>query len=204
MKDQAIRNQKLAKDLSVAEEITFITKIFNFFFFVLRKQPNTIFLTCLLITLETLQLISYAIDEPHLHTWKLSSKPKEYLQIIIGSTRITPLMKYINFNYYLILYGVICGYVFFLSLFLTMVIKFNKTSSKFYHFGVSFIRYFSTPMTTFLFIPMIELMLFPSKCIDNKVDFVKDPIECYKNLHFLYLILGIIFTVVYSLVCLLL
>ena len=199
-----MKNPKMAKDLSVSEEITFITKIFDFFFYVLRKQRNTTFFTCLLIALETFQLISYAIDEPHLQTWKLASKPKKYIQLILGSTRITPLMKYMTFNYYLIIYGIICGIIFFLSLFLTMVIKFNKTSSKFYHSGVTFIRYFSTPMTTFLFIPVIELMLFPFKCINNKVDIVKDPIECYKNLHFLYLILGMIFTIVYSLVCFLL
>src|SRR5574344_608793 len=35
------------------------------------------------------------------------------------------------------------------------------------------------------------------KCKDNFVDIVKEPIECYKGLHYLYVCLGIIFTEVF-------
>ena len=202
MENHISKNSKLAKDLSAPEEITFTTKIFNFFFLVLRKQPNNIFLTCFLISLETLQLISYALESPHHLTWKLNPSVSSYIQVIVGSTRGTPLMKYLDFNYYLILFGIITSYIFIHFLFLTMIIKFNKTASRFYQFGIAFTRYFTTPMTTFLFIPISELILLPLKCdTHNKVFLIKNAIECYKDLHFLYLILGIIFACVFYMLC---
>ena len=56
------KNQKLGKDLNVADEVSIKTKIFNFYFFVLRKKDINIFFCSLLLILETLQLISFSFS----------------------------------------------------------------------------------------------------------------------------------------------
>ena len=192
------KNQKMNKDLSNPEEITITIKIFHFFYYVLRKKDINMFLCCFLLLLETLQMISYAFTTPHQLTWKINTNTMDYVGLIVGAPRITPILKYIQFQYFIILFAVILGYIFIHSLLFTMMIKFNKPNSKFYQLGVAFTRYYTTPMIIFFMIPINEIILLPLKCKDGKVDIVKDPIDCFSGLHYLYVVLGIIFAIIFE------
>ena len=191
------KNSKLNKDLTSSEDISFKTKVFNFYFYTLRKKDINLFLCILLIFLETLQLISYSFTTPHMLTWNLNSNTIEYIQLVVGAPRITPLVKYLSFNYYIIIYAVLLGYIFVHCLVVAMIIKFNKTQSKFYQFGIAFTRYSTTPITIFLMIPVLELILLPLKCTDGKVAIVKNSEICWDGLHYLYSVLGILFALVF-------
>ena len=194
------KNSKLNKDTYNTEELTLKYKIFNFFFYVLRKKDINMFLCSILLLLETLQLISYAFSEIHMKTWKINLATMEYVRIIIGSIRISPLMQYLSFNFYIIIFSVVLSYIFIHSLLFAMVIKFNKPNSKFYQLIVAFTRYFTTPLIIFFMIPISEIILLPLKCKDNKMDVIKDPIPCYEGLHYLYVVLGVFFAVVFYLI----
>ncbi len=195
------KNPKLSKDLNSNDEVTLKTKIFNFYYLVLRKKDINMFFCSLLLILETFQLISYSFSTPHFNNWNISEKKIKNIRIIIGAPRITPLLIYVDYDYYVIIYSVLLGYTFIHCLFLTMVIKFNKTNSKFYQIGIIFTRYFTTPLTIFLMIPINELVLLPLKCEDGHIFLVKNPIKCWKGLHYLYAVLSLIFTLIfYSLI----
>ncbi len=195
------KNPKLSKDLNSNDEVTLKTKIFNFYYLVLRKKDINMFFCSLLLILETFQLISYSFTSPHNNNWNISEKKIKNIKIIIGAPRITPLLIYVDYDYYVIIYSVLLGYIFIHCLLLTMVIKFNKTNSKFYQIGIIFTRYFTTPLTIFLMIPINELILLPLKCENEHIFIIKNPIKCWKGLHYLYAVLSLIFTLIfYSLI----
>ncbi|MCQ2816151.1 MAG: hypothetical protein MJ252_02685, partial [archaeon] len=187
---------KYSKDSVNLEEVPAKIKVFNFFFFVTKMKDFNIFLYCLFLLLESLQLISYSFTYPHMHTWKIDIKKMEYIEVIIGAVRITPLMKYVSFHYYIIIYFILLGFIFVHILFIVFVIKFNKVNSKIYQFCVAYFRYSNAPLNIFCVIPISELIILPLKCSNDKVDIVKDSIECYKGLHILYTTLGVIFFVI--------
>ena len=195
--NQGEKNSKLSKELTNADEISIKIKFFNFFFYVLRKKDINMFLCSFLLLLETFQLISYAFASPHGNIWRINSDTMDYIQLIVGAPRITPLMKYLKFDYFIIIYAILLGYIFIHCLLLTMIIKFSKTQSKFYQLGVAFTRYFTTPLTIFLMIPISELILLPLKCVNNKVDIVSDTITCFDGLHYLYTVLSILFGIIF-------
>ena len=111
-------------------------------------------------------MISYASTTPHQLTWKINTNNMDYVGLIVGAPRITPILKYIQFQYFIILFAVILGYIFIHSLLFTMMIKFNKPNSKFYQLGVAFTRYFTTPMIIFFMIPINEIILLTLKTFD--------------------------------------
>ena len=142
------KNTKLSKELTNPDELSIKMKIFNFYFYVLRKKDINMFLCGFLLILETFQLVSYALTTPHMNNWGVKTNTMDYIQLIVGAPRITPLMKYLKFDYFIIIYGILLGYIFLHCLLLAMIIKFSKTQSKFYQLGVAFTRYFTTPLTT--------------------------------------------------------
>ena len=191
------KNPKFSKDLNVIDEVNLKTKIFNFYFFVLRKKDFNIFICSLLLIIETFQLISYSFSEPHLKVWKIKMSKMDNISLFIGASRITPIFKYIKYDLYIIIYFGFLAYIFLHCLFITMIIKFNKITSKFYQIGIIFTRYFTTPFTIFLIIPINEIILLPLKCENDRIVIVKNPIKCWKGLHYLYSILSIIFSLVF-------
>ena len=139
------KNTKLSKELTNPDELSIKMKIFNFYFYVLRKKDINMFLCGFLLILKTFQLVSYALITPHMNNWGVKTNTMDYIQLIVGAPRITPLMKYLKFDYFIIIYGILLGYIFLHCLLLAMIIKFSKTQSKFYQLGVAFTRYFTTP-----------------------------------------------------------
>ena len=167
-------------------------KIYNFFYLILKskKEMNSIILSFLII-LETIQLISYAFTEPHLESWKIDSTVIEYISIILGSLRVSPLMKYISFNNYLIVAYCLLGLIFLFYIILLIQILTNSPSSK-QIAGISFIRIFINIISIFLYIPITELFLLPLKCKNGKIIIISDSQECGAGFYYLYVVIGII------------
>ena len=90
------KNTKLSKELTNPDELSIKMKIFNFYFYVLRKKDINMFLCGFLLILETFQLVSYALTTPHMNNWGVKTNTMDYIQLIVGAPRITPLMKYLN------------------------------------------------------------------------------------------------------------
>ena len=167
-------------------------KIYEFFYLILKtkKEMSSIILS-LLIILETIQLISYAFTPPHLESWKIDRTVIDYISIILGSIRISPLMKFVSFNNYLIVTYCLLGMIFIIYIILLIQILSNFPSSK-QIAGISFIRIAINVMSIFLYIPITELFLLPLKCRDGKIIIISDSIKCGDGFYYLYVTIGII------------
>jgi len=58
------KNNKLNKELSTNDEVTLKTKLFTYFYYVLKKKDINILLCTIFLILETIQFISYAFSDP--------------------------------------------------------------------------------------------------------------------------------------------
>ena len=78
------KNKKNNKEIiQTNEEMTNKIKLFNFFYNILKKKDFNIIVTCLLIILETIKIISYGFSEPHTKFWKISSKKMDNLNTFL-------------------------------------------------------------------------------------------------------------------------
>ena len=176
------------------EEKSLKIKIYNFYYTILKdKKEFNLLALCILIILEMIQLISYAFDEPHLYLWKINESNMKTISTIVGALRILPLMKYVDFNIYLVLFFFFIIVVFVLCLFITMLILFDDPHSKIYVTSIYLTGMIINPLSVFLFTPITELILIPFKCNDgNKIDIIKNAITCWNRIYYLYIVLGII------------
>ena len=189
------------KDQDLANENKLISnKIYQYFYVMLKdKREINFFVIYILYILETIQLISYGFSEPHIDIWKEKDSTIKTISDIIGISRITALMKYIKFNIYLIIFFILIIFTFTLCIFLFVQILFFKESKLFINF-VNIIKNLIYPLSIFMYIPIIELLLLPMKCnSENKVEMVKEGIKCWENIHYLYSILGIICSILFLL-----
>ena len=98
MDDKRDRAKMYNKDI-LLENKSFSNKIYNYFYVMLKDQKEISFLEMyILYILETIQLISYGLSEPHSDTWKEKSSSLKTVSDIISISRITTLMKYVKFN----------------------------------------------------------------------------------------------------------
>ena len=190
------KSQKNNKDLiQTSDEMNGKEKTFNYFYNVLKKKNLNVFIICLLIITETIQLISYGFSDPHKKFWKIKDSRINNINSLVGALRVTQILKYIKFNIYLIIWAIFLVVIFITILLISMAIKFNKPNSSFYKIVVTFGKYISAFMTSFGLIPCTEILLLMFKCEDKKIDIVKEPIKCYKGVHFLYAGLSIVFLI---------
>ena len=185
----------------IIENSSIFNRIYDYFYLILndKKEINYLLINILYV-LETIQLVSYGLSDPHINTWKINKSTLKIISDIIGIPRISPLMKYVNFDIYLIIFFVIIIFIFAFSLFLVMQILFFKSESKFFIYSIGIIRKLLYPLSIFFFIPIIELILLPLKCnSENKVDTIKESMKCWDSLHYLYSILGIISSILFLL-----
>ena len=177
---------------SLSEDKSLKLKVYNYFYLIL-KSKGTInsFIISFFIFLETIQFVSYAFDEPHLESWKLKKNVIKYISIILGSVRISPLMKYVNFNDYLILLYCLLVLIFFFSVLLLFQVLSNNPTTKDIK-GIFCMKLLLNILSIFLYIPMTELFLFPLNCKDGKISGLSDSVQCGNDLYYLYVILGII------------
>ena len=177
------------------------TKIFNYFYYILKdKKEINRASSCIFIFLEMIQLISFAFDDPNKEIWKINEKKMKNISTIVGALRIAPLMRWVSYNIYIIIFFILVIVMFLVCLLMIMQVLFANPSSKIYRVGVSFVRHSITPLTIFLTIPLIELVLMPIKCKDGKVDTIKDGGTCWENMHYLYVILGIVVNILFMII----
>ena len=176
------------------EEVqTIKTKIYNYFYFILKdKKEINRASSCIFIIVEMIQLLSFAFSDPNKEIWKISEDKMKMISTIVGAVRIAPLMHYVNYDIYIIIFFIILVLMFLLCLLMTMQVLFSNPSSKIYRIGVSFVRHFINPLIILLTVPVMELVLMPLKCKEGKIDTVKDGVECWKKMHYLYAVLGIV------------
>ena len=188
------KNQKNNKDLiQTNDEMNQKEKIFNYFHNVLKKKNLNVFFMCLLLVIETIQNISYGFSDPHKKFWKIKDSKIKNINSFVGVLRITQILKYVKFDIYLVIWAILLVIVFVSGLLISMAIKFNKPNSSFFKIVVTYGKYTSVIMTSIGLIPTTELLLLMFKCVDKKIDIVKDPITCYKGIHYLYAALSIVF-----------
>ena len=200
--EQENRNKNAMREERDSQEVQSIkTKIYNYFYFILKdKKEINLPSSCIFIFLEMIQLISFAFDDPHKKTWKIAENSMKNISIIVGAIRIAPLMHWVSYNIYIIIFFILVVLMFLLCLLMTMQVLFANPSSKIYRIGVSFVRHFITPLTILLTIPIIEVVLMPLKCVDGKVDTFLNGGECWVNMHFLYVILGIAVNILFMII----
>ena len=201
--DSFEKNQKNSKDFQTNEEMTGIVKLYNFFFNTLKKKDTNSFVICLLIIIQTIQLVSYGFSDPHLDLWKIKEKKMKNINVIVGAVRIVPLFRYLKFNIFLIIWAVFVAILFIFVLLISMAIKFNKSNSTFYKIVTSLSRYFATFVLIVGLIPIFEIILSMVKCKDGVISILKDEKECWKGIHILYSALTIIFSLLLFIVYLL-
>jgi hypothetical protein len=117
-----------------------------------------------------------------------------YIKLIATSARVAPLLTFLSFVWYMVIWGCILGYIFIHAIIFTMTLRINKITSKFYQLNISFTRYFTTPLSTFLLIPIAEIMLMMLRCENGKVAGFTDSITCWEGLHLLYAFLSVLFS----------
>ena len=200
MDDKQDKINMLNQDL-ILENSSISNKIYNYFYNIVRTKKETSFLELyILYILETIQLISYGLSQPHTDKWKEKNSSIKKVSDIISILRISSLMKYVKFYIYLIIFFILVFLIFSFCVFLIVNILFFKSESKFFSSSISIIRNIIYPLYIFFYIPISELVLLPLKCnSENKVDIVKDGIKCWESLHYLYSILGIISSVLFFL-----
>ena len=173
-------------------------KIYNYFYFILKdKKEINRASSCIFIMLEMIQLLSFAFADPNKNVWKISEDKMDLISSIIGAPRIAPLMRWVTYDIYVVIFFVVLALMFLLCLLMTMQVLFANPTSKIYRLGVSFVRHFINPLTILLTIPAMELVLMPLKCKDGKVDTVQDGAECWKTMHYLYAVLGIVVNILW-------
>lgn len=188
----------LSKDLDSSSHMPLKYRVFNYYYQILRKKSISFLLLTFFMVLETLELISYVFIDQYQPLWKTNEKSMHYIQVIFGVTRITPLMQYLKFDYYFILFCILLGFIFLDFLMVAMTLSFNRTESKFYAFSVSFTSYVTSNVCVFFLVPVSEVMLLMLKCNkENKVDIVKDSVECFQSLHYLYIVLAVVVMILY-------
>ena len=200
MNDKQDKINMLNQDL-ILENSSISNKIYNYFYNIVRTKKETSFLELyILYILETIQLISYGLSQPHTDIWKENNSSIKKVSDIISILRISSLMKYVKFYIYLIIFFILVFLIFSFCVFLIVNILFFKSESKFFSSSISIIRNIIYPLYIFFYIPITELVLLPLKCnSENKVDIVKDDIKCWEILHYLYSILDIISSVLFFL-----
>ena len=183
------------------ENKTLSNKIFNYFYIMLNNKKEINFLEIyILYILETIQLMSYGISYPHIGAWKENYSTMKTISDIIGISRISALLKYVDFNIYLIIFFIIIVLIFIFCVFLIIQILLGKPESKTFVASVDIIRALIYPLFIFFYIPITEIVLLPLKCDENNnVDIVKNGVTCWEKLHYLYCILGIIASILFFL-----
>ena len=194
MEEKEVNKNEIDKEISLKSN-NLKVKIFDYFYALINVKNKTSKITlCLLYIFEIIQIISFAFYQPHLDTWKMSSKKMELFSIVTSIFRLIPILDFTNYNAYIITFIVFIIFIFGFCLSIVMQILFRKDNSKLYN-GLLSITYILIPIITiFLYIPINELLLITFKCSNNKIEFKNSvyAIKCWGGIHILYSILSVI------------
>ena len=185
------------------EEKTLKLKIFDYFYYIIiNKNKTSLIFLYIFHFLEAIQMISYAFSSPHLLTWKISSKRIRIINIITSGSRLSPLLQFVPFSIYTIIFIIFIILIFVYFLLLIIQIIFRKTNSKIYNKLLTFTHISIAPLTIIFYIPITELFLTSINCNFNEYIINNYPFKCWSAVHYIYIIVGIIFALIF-LFCLL-
>ena len=185
-----------SNDLDDNNNIGLKLKLFNFYYSVLRKKSFGMPVLIIFIIFEAIELISYAFNKIFEKLWKLDKKSFEMIELITGATRITPLMRYLSFNAYLVIFCFISIFIFVNFLLLIMALSFGNGKPKLYNFCILIQSYVTSNVYFFFMVPTMELLLSVNKCENGKIEIItKKDIYCYKGTHFILIIISVIISI---------
>ena len=195
-------NNILNQDLIEGKK-TLKLKIYDYFFnmLTLRKEPS--FITLYIFHfIEIIQLISFAFSPPHTLTWNISENNFKYIYYCLSGFRLTPLIHFISFVSYSIIFYIIFIIVIFLFIFLIIQILFRKEESKLFSKFMSFTQLLILPLKVIFFIPFVEYFLIVFNCGEEEgfmrmINWGEN--KCWKSEHILFVLLGIIGIIVFLL-----
>ena len=195
------RNIYLNQDISSKDKNLYRYKIFDYFYNILDRKSRTSIVTLYFLHFfETLQLLSYAFSFPHYYSWKISKEAIIMISRIISGFRITPVLMYAPFKFYWITFFACFILLFIFSISLFIQVMYRKPNSKLYNRLLIWVHISIAPLTILLFIPITELFLIPINC-DNNIIFTNS-IKCWNGLHLLFVVLGIISALCFSILIL--
>ena len=190
--------EEISNNIYVKKQNTLKIKIFDYFYYIIydRKGTSSFFLVILYI-LEIMQLISFAFTSPHTNTWKISPKSFYFISNIISSFRLTPLLRFISFKSFEIIFFTFIALQFIFLLNLLIQVLFRESNSKTYDILLSITHFLIDPLSIAFFIPIIELFLIPLKCNDANIFINNNEFKCMSSLHYLFIILGSISAILF-------
>ncbi len=172
-----------------SDDKTIIIKIFRYFYslFQERKEFNP-FLKYIQLIIEAIQLISYAFTDIHNDSWEGDFGILEVTKYL----RLSPIIKFCSNNVYFVIFYLLILIVVIFCLIIFLHICFVDSSSSIYLFTITIIRSMIDIISLTLFIPMTEIMLIPSHCVNGKIYGIKVQTECTGSRYFLDMVCGII------------
>ena len=179
-----------------------LDKIFNYHYNILKGNKGiSIFFLYILMIIETIQFISYSFTPLHYDSWKMEEKTINIISDITGIFRLSILFKYGYYNYYCFVFYIFMFNFFFSFLIMVILILFDYSLSKFYNMLIKYIRYEIQIFTIAFYIPILELFLIPIKCDKDKIYGIINSKNCWKTIHYLEIVLGIISSILFFLLC---
>ena len=171
------------------DENNSMSKVYRYFYslFQEKKEFNNLVKYAQLF-IETIQIISFAFSDIHKKSWE------GYYSIVQVAeyVRISTILKYFDYNVYLVVFYISLLLIIILNLMITMHIYFVDSVSKIYQFTTTIIRSSIDILAVVLYISITEILLIPSKCVDGKIFGVKSETECSGGLYYLNIVIGII------------
>ena len=201
IKNDKERTNLFFQDININNKSLTI-KIFKYFYTLFQgKKESNLFLKYILIFIEAIQFISYAFSSNHYNSWKLDENKMKLISNILSGFRISSLFQFLQYKIYLIILYFIVIMIFISCLILVFNILFVESSSKIHKISIAYFRIMIDVLTIMFYIPITEIILIPIKCVDGKVYGFTDGENCWENLHYLNMFLGIIGTILLFIWC---
>ena len=192
MKDNKEKDSIFLQDINANEE-EYIYKLYHYFYSLYKdKKEYKSFIKCFLIFIETIQFISYAFSSLHHNSWKIDLMHMKLISKIIEGFRLSILMQFLDYKLYCVILYLLVIFIFIISLIVVLQILFTNSSSKIYNFSLTFIRVILELNVIIFFIPISEIILIPTKCVNGVVQGVKNGENCVKGIYYLNVTLGIV------------
>ena len=190
----------LIQELNLNEN-NFSFKIFKYFYFLFKaKKQIKIIIKYIEIIIEAIQFISYIFSTNHFDSWKLDINNLKLISNLTGVFKLSILIQYINYKAYSVILYIFLIFIFFLCLIVFVQILIINSSSNDYRFN-NIIRLFIDILIIIFYIPITEIILIPIKCVDGKVDGVKNGETCWTYIHYLNMALGILSSILFFIWC---
>ena len=192
MKDNKEKDSIFLQDINANEE-EYIYKLYHYFYSLYKdKKEYKSFIKCFLIFIETIQFISYAFSSLHHNSWKIDLMHMKLISKIVEGFRLSILMQFLDYKLYCVILYLLVIFIFIISLIVVLQILFTNSSSKIYNFSLTFIRVILELNVIIFFIPISEIILIPTKCVNGVVQGVKNGENCVKGIYYLNVALGIV------------